>query len=88
MFNYVDYEPFIFMCSFEKCEVYVEMEPFGDKELIYKEVRDSVICFLYRNSFKIISWGISRKKIKNSVSQLYYIIVQPLDNLDNEIKKR
>lgn len=80
MINYVDCEPFIFMCSFEKCEVYSEMEPFGDKELIYKDVRDSVICFLYRNSFKIISWGIS-KKIKNSVSRLYYIVVQPLDNL-------
>lgn len=45
MFNFVDYEPFIYMCSFEKCEVYSEMEPFGDKELIYKDVRDSVICF-------------------------------------------
>lgn len=77
MIDYVNSEPFIFMTSFDKCEVYFESKSFGDRDLIYKNVRDSVICFLYRNSFyKIVSWGISKKY---KYSTLYFIVIQSLN---------
>lgn len=77
MIDYVNSEPFIFMTSFDKCEVYFESKSFGDRDLIYKNVRDLVICFLYRNSFyKIVSWGISKKY---KCSTLYFIVIQSLD---------
>lgn len=77
MVNYVDSEPFIFMTSYDKCEVYFESKSFGDRDLIYKSVRDSVICFLYRNSFyKIVNWGISKKY---KYSTLYFVVIQSLD---------
>lgn len=77
MLDYVNSEPFIFMTFFDKCEVYFESKSFGDRDLIYKNVRDSVICFLYRNSFyKIVSWGISKKY---KYSTLYFIVIQSLD---------
>lgn len=77
MVNYVNSEPFIFMTCSDKCEVYFESKCFGDRDLIYKSVRDSVICFLYKNSFyKIVSWGISKKY---KYSTLYFIVIQSLD---------
>lgn len=77
MIDYVNSEPFIYMSSFDKCEIYFESKSFGDRDFVYKSVRDSVICFLYKNSFyKIVSWGIS-KKYKSST--LYFINVQSLD---------
>ncbi len=77
MIDYVNSEPFIFMSHFDKCEVYFESKSFGDRDLVYKSVRDSVVCFLYRNPFyKIVSWGISRKY---KYSTLYFVVVQSLD---------
>lgn len=76
MVNYVNSEPFNLMGVNDKCLVFFESS-FGDRDLIYKNVRDSVICFLYRNSFyKIVSWGIS-KKYKHFT--LYFIVIQSLD---------
>ena len=75
--DYVNSEPFILMSRFDKCEVYFESKSFGDRDLVYKSVRDSVICFLYRYSlYKIVAWGISRKY---KYSTLYFIVVQSLD---------
>lgn len=77
MVNYVNSEPFIFMTSYDKCEVYFESKSFGDRDLIYKNVRDFVICFLYKNSFyKIVSWGISKKY---KYFTLYFVVIQSLD---------
>lgn len=76
-FDYVSSEPFIFMGRFDKCEIFFESKSFGDRDLIYKSVRDSAICFLYRNSFyKIVSWGISKKY---KYFTLYFVVVQSLD---------
>ena len=76
MINYVNCEPFIFMTLSDKCEVYFKSS-YGDRDVIYKSVRDSVICFLYRNSFyKIVSWGISKKY---KTFTLYSICVVSLD---------
>lgn len=77
MIDYVNSEPFIFMGPSDKCEVYFESKSFGDRDLIYKNVRDSVICFLLINPFyKIVSWGISRKY---KYFTLYFIVIQSLD---------
>lgn len=77
MIDYVNCEPFVQMTFNDKCEVYFESKSFGDRDLIYKSVRDSVICFLYRNSFyKIVSWGISKKY---KYFTLYFIVIQSLD---------
>lgn len=62
MLDYANLEPFISMGRSDRCEVYFESKSFGDRDFVYKDVRDSVLCFLYRNSFyKIVSWGISKK---------------------------
>jgi hypothetical protein len=56
MLDYVNCEPFIFMSCYDRCEVYFE----GD--LVYCNVRDSIICYLYRHGFlKIVSWNVVRK---------------------------
>lgn len=76
MIDYVNSEPFSLMGLKDKCVVYFESS-YGDRDLIYKDVRDSVICFLYRNSFyKIVSWGISKKY---KYFTLYSVVVKSLD---------
>ena len=77
MLDYVNSKPFIHMSRFDKCEIYFESKSFGDRNFVYKSVRDSVICFLYKNPFyKIVSWGISRMY---KSCTLYFINVQRLD---------
>lgn len=75
MIDYVNSEPFNLMGINDRCSVYFSDE-FGDRELIYENVRDSVICFLFRCRYKIVSWSIS-KKYKNFI--LYYVVVCSLD---------
>lgn len=75
MIDYVNSEPFIFMGFSDKCLVYFESS-FGDRDLIYKNVRDSVVCFLFRYRYKIVSWNIL-KKYRNF--SLYSVVVCSLD---------
>lgn len=75
MIDYVNSEPFNLMGFSDKCLVYFESS-FGDRDLIYKNVRDSVVCFLFRYRYKIVSWNIL-KKYKNFC--LYSIHVVSLD---------
>lgn len=75
MIDYVNSEPFIFMSINDKCLVYFESS-FGDRDLIYKNVRDSVVCFLFRYRYKIVSWNIL-KKYRNF--SLYSVVVCSLD---------
>lgn len=71
MINYVNCEPFVFMTFNDKCEVYL------DGDLVYSNVRDSIICYLYRYAcFKIVSWGIVKKY---KTYTLYSIHVVSLD---------
>lgn len=71
MIDYVNSEPFIFMTFNDKCEVYF------DGDLVYCNVRDSIICYLYRyGCFKIVSWNVV-KKYKTYI--LYSIHVVSLD---------
>ena len=53
-------EPFNLMGIKDKCLVYFESS-FGDRDLIYKNVRDSVVCFLFRYRYKIVSWTFLKK---------------------------
>lgn len=75
MIDYLYSEPFNLMSIKDKCLVYFE-SGFGDRYLIYKNVRDSVICFLFRYRYKIVSWNIS-KEYKNFI--LYSVVICSLD---------
>ena len=76
MIDYVNSEPCIFMGPSDKCEIFFESS-FCDRDLIYKSVRDSVVCFLYKNNFyKIVSWGVLKKY---KYFTLYFIVVKSLE---------
>lgn len=75
MIDYVYSEPFNLMAMNDKCLVYFESS-FGDRDLIYKNVRDSVICFIFRCRYKIVSWNILKKY---KYFTLYSVVVKSLD---------
>lgn len=75
MIDYLYSEPFNLMGLKDKCVVYFESS-FGDRDLIYKNLRDSVICFLYRCRYKIVSWTILKKY---KYFTLYSVVVKSLD---------
>lgn len=75
MFNYVYTEPFNLMSLKDKCVVYF-VSSYGDRDLIYENVRDSVICFLFRCRYKIVSWTIVKKY---KYFTLYSVVVKSLD---------
>lgn len=75
MIDYVNSEPFNLMGITDKCLVYFESS-FGDRDLIYKNVRDSVVCFLYKYRYKIVSWTILKKY---KYFTLYSVVVCSLD---------
>lgn len=60
MIDYVNFEPFNLMGINDKCLVYFE-SGFGDRHLVYEDVRDSVVCFLYKYRYKVVSWTIFKK---------------------------
>lgn len=75
MLDYVNSEPFNLMGINDKCLVYFESS-FGDRDLIYKNVRDSVVCFLYKFRYKIVFWTIFKKY---KYFTLYSVVVCSLD---------
>lgn len=75
MIDYLYSEPFNLMSINDKCLVYFESS-FGNRDLIYKNVRDSVVCFLYRYRYKIFSWTILKKY---KYFTLYSVVVCSLD---------
>lgn len=75
MIDYLYSEPFNLMSINDKCLVYFESS-FGDRDLICKNVRDSVVCFLYKFRYKIVSWTILKKY---KYFTLYSVVVCSLD---------